>query len=59
MEENDVEFSVWLGNRLKELKTDEQVFGPYITSILVEGADDEEETMEALDGILGDLGVST
>jgi len=51
-----MEFDAWLRDRLLELKTDEGVFGPYIKSI-VEGDEDLEDKVEALDGILEGLGV--
>jgi hypothetical protein len=50
-------FEEWLGDWLRRLKTDETVFGPYITSILG-GDEEEEDKIEALDGILLELGVS-
>ena len=51
-------FEEWLGGWLRNLKTDDAVFGPYITSIL-EGDEEEEDKLEALDGLLMELGVST
>ncbi|CAG7721309.1 unnamed protein product [Allacma fusca] len=48
------DFDTWLNDRLRDLKTDETVFGPYIKSIL-EGDEDFEERIEALDGLLVEL----
>ncbi|XP_055902239.1 coiled-coil domain-containing protein 43 [Eupeodes corollae] len=47
-------FTKWLNNKLRELNTDESVFGSYITGIL---EDDEtvEEKKDALEGILGEI----
>lgn len=51
------EFSVWLGNKLKALNTDESVFGSYITGIL-DGDETLEEKIDALEGILSEIVVS-
>lgn len=51
-----MDFDTWLSERLRELKTDEAVFGPYITSIL-EGDEELDQKIEDLDGILSELGV--
>ncbi|XP_075149378.1 coiled-coil domain-containing protein 43 [Haematobia irritans] len=48
------EFTKWLNQKLKELNTDETVFGSYITGIL-EDDDSLEEKKEALEGILGEI----
>lgn len=45
------DFSQWLNNKLRELNTDESVFGSYITGIL-EGDESDEEKREALEGVL-------
>lgn len=47
-------FLTWLNAKLKELNTDESVFGSYILGIL-EGDESEEEKREALEGILGEI----
>ena len=51
------EFDPWLCERLRELQTDETVFAPYIRSILEGEDEDEEEKIEALDGLLAELQV--
>ena len=51
-------FLTWLNAKLKELNTDESVFGSYILGIL-EGDESEEEKREALEGILGEILVNT
>lgn len=51
------EFSIWLGNKLKALNTDESVFGSYITGIL-DGDESLEEKVDALEGILAEIVVS-
>jgi hypothetical protein len=51
-----MDFDTWLSERLLELKTDVSVFAPYIKSI-VEGDEDYEDKVDALDGILVELGV--
>lgn len=51
------DFSIWLGNKLQALNTDEGVFGSYITGIL-DGDETLEEKMDALEGILSDFVVS-
>ncbi|XP_055851728.1 coiled-coil domain-containing protein 43 [Episyrphus balteatus] len=47
-------FTKWLNDKLRQLNTDESVFGSYITGIL---EDDEtiEEKKDALEGILGEI----
>ncbi|XP_052866791.1 coiled-coil domain-containing protein 43 [Anopheles cruzii] len=45
------EFNSWLSSKLKASNADESVFGSYITGIL-EGDENDEEKMEALEGIL-------
>lgn len=52
------DFSIWLGNKLQALNTDEGVFGSYITGIL-DGDETLEEKMDALEGILSDFVVCT
>ncbi|XP_022902240.1 coiled-coil domain-containing protein 43 [Onthophagus taurus] len=47
-------FIDWLGNKLKDLNTDESVFGSYITGIL-DCDDSIEEKTEALQGILSEI----
>lgn len=47
-------FTDWLSNKLKNLNTDENVFGSYITSIL-EGDDSVEEKREGLQSILSEI----
>lgn len=44
-------FNKWLTNKLKQLNTDESVFGSYISGIL-EGDETTDEKREALEGIL-------
>ncbi|XP_054282443.1 coiled-coil domain-containing protein 43 [Macrosteles quadrilineatus] len=48
------DFESWLGFKLKELNTDEGVFGSYIKGIL-EGDETIEEKTEALEGILSEI----
>ena len=50
-------FNKWLNAKLKELNTDESVFGSYIMGIL-EGYESVEEKSEALEGILSEIIVS-
>ena len=50
------EFNTWLLSRLRDLNTDESVFGPYINSIL-DSDEDQEEKIEGLDGLLIELQV--
>ncbi|KAI4464666.1 coiled-coil domain-containing protein 43 [Holotrichia oblita] len=47
-------FVDWLGNKLKDLNTDENIFGSYITGIL-DSDETEEEKNEALQGILSEI----
>lgn len=51
---DNLEFSNWLDMKLKELNTDETVFGSYIRGIL-DGDDTSEEKSEALQGILSEI----
>uniref|UniRef100_A0A182PJJ6 Coiled-coil domain-containing protein 43 n=1 Tax=Anopheles epiroticus TaxID=199890 RepID=A0A182PJJ6_9DIPT len=46
------EFNSWLNSKLRASKADVSVFGSYITGIL-EGDENNEEKVEALEGILG------
>lgn len=52
------EFEAWLGDQLRQINTDESVFGTYIIGILEGDEETEEEKVEALEGILSDTGVS-
>uniref|UniRef100_A0A182IRB2 Coiled-coil domain-containing protein 43 n=1 Tax=Anopheles atroparvus TaxID=41427 RepID=A0A182IRB2_ANOAO len=45
-------FNSWLSSKLRDSNADDGVFGSYITGIL-EGDENNEEKMEALEGILG------
>uniref|UniRef100_A0A1A9WEP5 Coiled-coil domain-containing protein 43 n=1 Tax=Glossina brevipalpis TaxID=37001 RepID=A0A1A9WEP5_9MUSC len=49
-----VTFKTWLNKKLRELNTDETVFGSYILGIL-DGDENEEEKREALEGILSEI----
>lgn len=51
------EFEPWLSAKLKSLKTDEGVFGSYISGIL-ESEDNVDEKRDALEGILSEIVVS-
>lgn len=51
------EFEPWLSAKLKSLKTDEGVFGNYISGIL-ESEDSIDEKKDALEGILSEILVS-
>lgn len=51
------DFSVWLNKKLRELNTDEGVFGSYIVGIL-EGDETVDEKRDALEGILAAIIVS-
>lgn len=51
------EFSLWLGNKLQALNTDESVFGSYITGIL-DGDETLEDKINALEEILSEIVVS-
>lgn len=51
------DFESWLSFKLKELNTDENVFGSYIKGIL-DGEETLEEKTEALEGILTEITVS-
>ncbi|KAL0849465.1 hypothetical protein ABMA28_013748 [Loxostege sticticalis] len=48
------DFEPWLIDKLKSLKTDEGVFGSYISGIL-EGEDSVDEKRDALEGILSEI----
>lgn len=52
-----MEFKKWLNQKLRELDTDESVFGSYIMGIL-EGEETSDEKREALEGILSAIIVS-
>ncbi|XP_019868053.2 coiled-coil domain-containing protein 43 [Aethina tumida] len=47
-------FSRWLDQKLRDLNTDESVFGSYITGIL-DGDEADDEKREALEGILAEI----
>lgn len=51
------DFSLWLGNKLQALNTDENVFGTYITGIL-DGDESVEEKTEAIQELLAEIIVS-
>lgn len=51
------EFEPWLCAKLKSLKTDESIFGNYISGIL-ETEDSVDEKKDALEGILSEVVVS-
>ncbi|VVD01438.1 unnamed protein product [Leptidea sinapis] len=48
------EFEPWLNNKLQSLKTDEGVFGSYISGIL-EGEDTIDDKKDALEGLLSEI----
>ena len=50
------EFDTWLGVKLRDLNTDEGIFGSYIKSIL-NGDESADEKVEALEGILSEITV--
>lgn len=50
------DFDVWLKDTLIALNTDDEVFSPYIKGIL-EGEENKEEKVEALQGILTEITV--
>jgi len=52
-------FQSWLSTRLRDLNTDEEVFSPYILSILEEAGDDgdDAEVMDSLADVLEGLGL--
>lgn len=52
------QFTEWLNKKLRELNTDENVFGEYIISIL-EDAETADERQDGLEGILSEMIVST
>lgn len=51
------EFQPWLIDKLRSLKTDESVFGSYISGIL-ESEESIDEKKDALEGILSEIVVS-
>lgn len=51
------DFEPWLTEKLRSLKTDEGVFGSYISGIL-ESEDSVDEKKDALEGILSEIVVS-
>lgn len=51
------QFTTWLNSKLRELNTDETVFGSYIIGIL-EGDETPDEKREGLEGILSEILVS-
>lgn len=51
------DFAEWLNKKLRELNTDESVFGSYIVGIL-EGDETVDEKREGLEGILAAIIVS-
>lgn len=51
------DFVPWLTDKLKSLKTDEGVFGSYISGIL-ESEDSVDDKKDALEGILSEILVS-
>lgn len=50
------DFDAWLKDTLIALNTDDEVFSPYIKGIL-EGEENKEEKVEALQGILTEITV--
>lgn len=52
------EFQTWLNDQLRQLNTDESVFGAYIIGILEGDEETQEEKIEALEGILSGTEVS-
>jgi len=51
-------FQSWLSTRLRDLHADEEVFSPYILSILEEGANDsQDEVLDSLADVLEGLGL--
>ncbi|EDW12032.1 coiled-coil domain-containing protein 43 [Drosophila mojavensis] len=46
------EFQTWLNDQLRQLNTDESVFGAYIIGILEGEEETQDEKIEALEGIL-------
>ncbi|XP_034245480.1 coiled-coil domain-containing protein 43 [Thrips palmi] len=50
----EIEFDVWLGGKLRDLNTDEGVFGSYIKGIL-NGDDSNDEKAEALQDIISEI----
>lgn len=51
------DFEPWLSEKLRSLKTDEGVFGSYISGIL-ESEDSVDDKKDALEGILSEIVVS-
>lgn len=56
IEPGENEFDVWLGEKLRELNTDEGVFGSYIKGIL-NGDESYAEKAEALEEIITEITV--
>ncbi|KAK3922496.1 Coiled-coil domain-containing protein 43 [Frankliniella fusca] len=54
LEPCEVEFDAWLGGKLRDLNTDEGVFGSYIKGILI-GDESNDEKIEALEGIISEI----
>lgn len=52
------EFKTWLNEQLRQLNTDESVFGAYIIGILEGEEETQDEKIEALEGILSGTEVS-
>lgn len=52
------EFEPWLIEKLRSLKTDEGVFGSYISGIL-DSEDNADDKKDALEGILSEIVVSS
>jgi len=51
-------FQCWLSTRLRDLQADEEVFSPYILSILEEGVgDSQDEVLDSLADVLEGLGL--
>ncbi|KAJ1521387.1 hypothetical protein ONE63_003062 [Megalurothrips usitatus] len=48
------EFDAWLGGKLRDLNTDDGVFGSYIKGI-VTGDESNDEKLEALEGIIAEI----
>jgi len=52
-------FPDWLASRLRDLRADDEVFSPYILSILEEGGGEDEDVLESLADVLEGLGLDT
>ncbi|EDV99033.1 coiled-coil domain-containing protein 43 [Drosophila grimshawi] len=50
------DFQTWLNDQLRQLNTDESVFGAYIIGILEGEEETQDEKIEALEGILSGTG---